>query len=297
MTAATSASRQPQVGIVGPGRAGTVLAAACVRAGWRVVAVAGGGEASRARFAASIAGSRACDLAELGARADLVIIAVPDRAVAEVADALAVGGTVDTHHRIVHVAGALGTEPLHRLGLAGARIAACHPAMTMPAGPPDPAPLVGAAWAVTVPAGADGAWAHAFVEALGGQPFDVAGSDRITYHAALAVGSNAVGAAVASARLMLAAAGIAHPEAFLRPLVDASVANVLAHGAAALTGPVMRGDVATVAGHLEALTRDAPALADAYRHLARAVLVHARMTLAAETSAELGRVLDAPEAH
>ncbi|MEX0592214.1 MAG: DUF2520 domain-containing protein [Nitriliruptoraceae bacterium] len=296
MAEAAVRERSPRIGVIGPGRAGTTVAAACVRAGWPVVAVAGGSDASRARFAASIAGVRTMEVAELPAGVDLVVVAVPDRAIAEVVDAMAVAGSLDERHRLVHLAGAHGCAPLRRAGLAGARIAACHPAMTMPATRIEPDVLVGAAWAVTVPSGADDRWAQQWVEGLGGQPFSVAESARVNYHAALTVGANAVGAAVATARQLLLAAGVNRPEAFLDPLVAASIGNVLRDGASALTGPVVRGDSDTVAAHLAALAADAPSLADAYRHLTWAILAQAKRMMTADDVARIETVLAADPA-
>ena len=285
--------RSPRIGVVGPGRAGTTVAAACVRAGMSVVAVAGGGDVSRGRFAATIAGARVVQVSELPSMADLVVVAVPDRAIGEVVDAMVVAGSLDERHRLVHLAGAQGCAPLRRAGLAGARIAACHPAMTMPATRIDPDVLVGAAWAVTVPRGADASWAHQWVEGLGGQPFAVAESARVNYHAALTIGSNAVGAAVATARQLLLAAGVDRPEAFLDPLVAASIGNVLRDGASALTGPVVRGDGDTVAAHLAQLAADAPLLADAYRHLTWAILAQARPMMTPQDAANIEAALAA----
>lgn len=250
-----------RVGIVGPGRAGTAVALAVARSGWRIAAVAGGRDAARHALSSKIAGVRHVDVADLPTFADTIVIAVPDRVVGEVADTLAISGNLTDKHRVVHLSGVQGCGPLRRVGLAGARIAACHPAMTLP-DDADPDALVGTAWAVTVPAGADPGWAVEFVEITGGQPFVVTEGARVRYHAALAIGSNAVGAAVATARQLLLSAGFDRPEIVLEPLITASVTNVLRDGAAALTGPVMRGDTATVAAHLDDLDRDLPAVAD-----------------------------------
>lgn len=278
------------VGIAGPGRAGTLVAMACVRAGWRVTAVAGGSAASRDRFTGKVAGVRQVAVEELAAAADLIVLAVPDRAVAEVADALASSTGLGERHRIVHLAGVLDCRPLRRAGLAGARIAACHPAMTLPADA-DPDALIGAAWAVTVPPGADDRWAVELVATLGGQPFTIPERDRVRYHAALTVGANAVGAAVATARQLLVSTGIDEPRSILEPLVAASVDHVLRDGAKALTGPVMRGDAATVAAHLADLDRDLPPLAAAYRGFAAALIGHARLVLSQSQVADLEAAL------
>lgn len=281
------------VAVIGPGRVGTVLAAALAAAGHEIVAVGGGREESRARFLTRFPDATARDdLAEAARGAALVVLTVPDDAVEDVVTRLAVADAVRDGQRVVHVAGSLGVAPLRRASLAGARVAACHPAQTVASAGVDAAILAGAAWAVT--AGAeDRPWAHDLVRQVGGVPHDLPEDRRVLYHAALAVASNATAAAVATARQLLLAAGVDEAAAFLSPLVGASVDNVLAHGAVAITGPVRRGDVGTVRRHLDALDADVPLLAEAYRHLARAILAEVRLQLPADQVAGLEAALGA----
>ncbi|MTV24964.1 DUF2520 domain-containing protein [Nitriliruptoraceae bacterium ZYF776] len=280
-----------RVAVVGPGRVGTLLAIALARAGYRVVAVAGGSRDARSAVAAAVAGLRPVDdPADAVRGTDLVVLATPDDAIEPVVTALAAADAFREGQRLVHVAGSRGLAPLRRAGLAGARVAACHPATTVPRGARDPELLVGTTWAVTT-APADRAWAHDLVVDLGGDPVDVADDRRGLYHAALTVGSNAVGAAVVVARQLLLAARVDVPAAFLGPLVERSVANALTDGATALTGPVVRGDVGTVARHLEVLSADVPELADAYRLLSQVLLDRVRAGLSPEAAAELEALL------
>lgn len=258
------------VGVVGPGRVGTVLAGMLQERGEEIRAVVGRGRRAMERFVDRFPTARD-DGVEGLADCELILISTPDDSLEEVATALAVADVVGDGDRVVHVSGRHGLAPLRRAALTGARVAACHPAQTVP-GPQTPGEtLEGAAWAVTA-APADRGWSHDLVRRLGGVPHDVAEADRLLYHAGLAVGSNAVGAAVAVARRLLSAAGVADPASFLDRLVEASTRNVLADGAAAITGPVRRGDVGTVRAHLEALDADVPGLADAYRHLTAAIV-------------------------
>jgi predicted short-subunit dehydrogenase-like oxidoreductase (DUF2520 family) len=271
------------VAIIGPGRVGTLLAVAAARARWRVVAVAGGSASSRDTLVGRVAGGRAFDdPAAAVHEADLVLLTMPDDAIEPLVSDLAVADAFVEGQRVVHVAGSRGLGVLKRASLCGARVAACHPAMTVPTGAIDPELLVGVAWAVTAGPG-ERAWARELVADLGGDPFDVADEVRTLYHAALVVGSNAVGAAVVTARRLLLAAQVERPEAFLGPLVRASVANAAASGASALTGPIVRGDLGTVAHHLDAIDADLPELADAYRYLALATLEPVRPALPPDT--------------
>ena len=279
-----------RVALVGPGRLGTLVALGLAGAGLRVERFAGGSDTARAALRAAIAGLRDVPVEEVADGMDLVVLAVPDGAIADVVDRLVRADAIAEGQGVVHLAGALGLAPLRRAALAGAWTAACHPALTAPAGAFDPAALHGATWAVTAVPGARER-AHRLVELLGGDPVDIAEADRPRYHAALAVASNAVGAAVVTARRLLAGLDLPDPGRVLAPLVHASVDAALAGGAPALTGPVVRGDVATVRAHLDAIGPDAPELAEAYRLLMRTVLGAIRPGLDPAAAAALAAVL------
>lgn len=177
---------------------------------------------------------------------DVVLLAVPDRALGEVAAAIGVGPLV------VHLSGATDLEPL----APHARRASLHPLMTFP-GPevalPDPTVVHAAIDGVDAEARA-GAWALA--AALGFRPF-AAPPDRALYHAAAVIAGNHATVLLAEAGRVLAAAGLDAGEArrVLLPLAVASLENAVADPAAALTGPAARGDEATLARHRAALVR------------------------------------------
>jgi predicted short-subunit dehydrogenase-like oxidoreductase (DUF2520 family) len=284
-------TRARRVAVIGPGRVGTLLVVSLARAGWRPVAVAGGSADAREHVATLVTGCRPHGSAsEAVVGVDLVVLATPDDALEAVVTDLARDDALAEGQRVVHVAGSTGLAPLRRAALAGAGVAACHPAMTVPTGATDPDLLVGAAWAVTA-GPADRGWARELVVDLGGDPHDVADHARGLYHAGLALGSNAAAAAVVVARQLLLAASIRDPATFLAPLVHRSVDNALADGAGALTGPVVRGDVGTVANHLDALATDVPELRDAYRDLTRVLLGRVRSELSPAAAAELDALL------
>jgi predicted short-subunit dehydrogenase-like oxidoreductase (DUF2520 family) len=105
----------------------------------------------------------------------------------------------------------------------------------------------------------------ALAEELGLRPFAVPDSERTRYHAAAAVAANHVVALMGQVERLAASCGV--PVEAFGPLVRASVDNALRLGsAAALTGPVERGDLGTVEAHLRAID---PVERDAYRALAR----------------------------
>jgi predicted short-subunit dehydrogenase-like oxidoreductase (DUF2520 family) len=278
------------VAVVGPGRLGTLLAIACSRAGYRPTAVAGSDEAARRRLAARVAGARpVATAAEAASRADLVLLTVPDAAIAGVVAELVRADAVGPGQLVVHVAGPLGSGELALAGGAGAGVAACHPALAVPAGADDPGTLVGVPWGVTAPPAHRGA-ATTFVTDLGGDPYPVAEDRRALYHAGVTVALDAAGGVLATARQLLLAAGVSDPTPLLGEVAGGAVATVVAQGAAGLAGPLARGGD-SVPAHLGAIDTDVPVLGTAYRRALLAALAPLRHELPASTLAELETLL------
>lgn len=254
--------------LVGPGRAGTTVATALVARGLRCVAIAGRApDAPSTVAAAARLDARAVAVTEVG-RVDgidteLVIIATPDAEIAGTAAALA--PVVAPATLVVHLSGACTLGELDKLTTArpDVFVGSLHPLQSLPSVDVGVQRLPGSWCAV------DG---HPGVErlalSLGLRPFRVAPDRRVTYHAAATIASNHLVALLAQAARVAADAGV--PAEALVPLVRATVDNVDALGpAAALTGPVARGDADTVARHLDALPDDEQR---AYRALAAEAL-------------------------
>ena len=212
---------------VGRGRAGGSLASALARVGWDHVGFLGRGD----------------DLSGAAEGVDLLVIATPDGVVAEVAAAV----EPRSETVVCHLAGSLGLKVL----APHARRAALHPLVSLPS------PEIGAERLAV------GAWfavageplAQKAVDDLGGRWFTVADDDRAIYHAAAAVASNHLVALLGQVERLATGIGVP-PEAYL-DLARATFDNVARIGpTAALTGPVARGDWATVERHLEALADD-----------------------------------------
>lgn len=134
------------------------------------------------------------------------------------------------------------------------------------------------------------AWAEDFSRALGAIPVTIPAGGKARYHAAAVFASNYLVASLSVALAELeAAAGGAVDESALLPLARAAIDNVAAHGiAAGVTGPLVRGDVQTVAGHIAALD---PARAALYRALGRELLEAARQRNSPEVYEALRAVL------
>ncbi|MEU4551584.1 Rossmann-like and DUF2520 domain-containing protein [Micromonospora violae] len=262
-------SRLLTVGVVGAGRVGAVLGAALAAAGHRVVAVTGTSGASRARLALLLPEvPRRPVSAVAEAATDLLLIAVPDDALAGVVADLADRGALRPGQVVAHTSGAHGLAVLAPAVAVGARPLALHPAMTFTGTPDDLARLAGISYGVTAPAELR-ALAARLVADLGGVPEWVGETDRPLYHAALAHGANHLVTLVNEATDRLRDAGVARPEKVLAPLLRAALENALRLGDDALTGPVSRGDAGTVQRHLARLAATAPESVPAYLALAR----------------------------
>jgi predicted short-subunit dehydrogenase-like oxidoreductase (DUF2520 family) len=247
------------VGVVGAGRVGAVLGAALDAAGHRVVAAAAVSAASRDRAARLLPDAAILPADEVArAATDLLLLAVPDDALAGVVRGLDKIGALTGDQVVAHTSGAHGLAVL-----GGVNGMALHPAMTFTGENADLDRLPGIAWGVTT---RDKAFATRLIGDLGGVPEWVAENARPLYHAALAHGANHLVTLVNEAADLLRAAGIERPERVLSPLLHAALDNALRLGDAALTGPVSRGDAGTVAKHLERMPADA---VPAYLALAR----------------------------
>lgn len=251
-----------RVGLVGPGRAGVALARALVDAGHVVVAIGGREpEAPSVRAAAERFAARPAPLAEVGRDADLVVLTPPDAAIERCAGAIAPG--LEPHALVLHCSGSRGLDALGPLAAtrSDVRLGGLHPLQTLPPADVGEAVLAGAWAAVTGPPEVS-----ELAAGLGMHPFVVPDEHRDRYHAAACIASNHLVALLGQVERIAAEAGV--PFAAFEPLVRATVDNVFALGpAAALTGPVSRGDVDTVARHLAAVADDERR---AYRSLAAA---------------------------
>ncbi|KAK1180233.1 DUF2520 domain-containing protein [Streptomyces sp. NBS 14/10] len=256
------------VGVVGAGRVGPALAASLRLAGHRPVAASGVSDASVRRAAALLPEVPIVPPAEVLARAELVLLTVPDDALPDLVSGLAETGAVRPGQLLVHTSGRYGTSVLDPALRAGALPLALHPVMTFTGTPVDVQRIAGCSFGVTAPEELRMA-AEALVIEMGGEPEWIAEEARPLYHAALAIGSNHLVTLVAQAMDLLRAAGVGTPDRMLGPLLGAALDNALRSGDAALTGPVARGDAGTVAAHVAELHRHAPQAVPGYLAMAR----------------------------
>jgi predicted short-subunit dehydrogenase-like oxidoreductase (DUF2520 family) len=281
---------------------GPALAAALRLAGHRPVAVSGVSDASVRRAGALLPDVPLVTPAEVLARAELVLLTVPDDALPGLVEGLARTGAVRPGQLLVHTSGRYGSKVLDPALRAGALPLALHPAMTFTGTSVDVQRLAGCSFGVTAPEELRLA-AEALVIEMGGEPEWIAEEARPLYHAALALGANHLVTLVAQSMELLRAAGVESPDHMLGPLLGAALDNALRSGDSALTGPVARGDAGTVAAHITELRTHAPGAVSGYLAMARTTadraLAHGM--LKPEQAADLLEVLadgDSPgEAH
>ncbi|HVR43851.1 MAG TPA: DUF2520 domain-containing protein [Thermoanaerobaculia bacterium] len=248
-----------KLGIVGGGRAAWAFGS-----GWRTAGRPVSGialrEGSKSELPERLRASRT-SLDQLAADSDLILVAVSDPAVAQVARDLGsrvAGGTV-----LFHASGSLGSEVL---GLETAF--SLHPLRSLPP-VGTPVDLRGTLLVFEGPPGAR-ELAREIARTLGGRFDEIDPAAKALYHAAAVMGSNHVAALVEAAADLLARCGL--EESSCRPALASLAESAIANwaGAAAperFTGPVARGDAATVERHLEALEAADPARAEIYRRL------------------------------
>ena len=180
-----------------------------------------------------------------GSSFDVVVLAVPDGQIVTAASLIVDGPLVG------HCAGSLGLDVL------GAREAfSLHPLMTVTAGG---ARFAGAGAAIAGSTTRALAVARELAVGLGMLPVEIRDEDRAAYHAAASIASNFVVTLEDAAEMLLATTGA--ERAILVPLVRAAIDNWAATGGpAALTGPIARGDDATVARQRAAVVERTPEL-------------------------------------
>jgi len=257
-------SGHPRIGVIGAGRVGTALGVALSRAGWPVVAVASRDPGRRARFTRLVANARSFSEAPAVLdEVDVALLTVPDDAVTEVATALRPYGG----QALVHTSGLLPASVLAPGLAAGALAGAFHPLVAFADLERAVTALVGATVAVDAEPPLLGVLGE-MAEAVGAQPVRIGGGGRAAYHAAAMLAAGGFIALLDAIAQVGRGAGLdeAGALAIYAPLIRQSLENAESLGiAAALTGPMVRGDEQTIRAHLEALRRLAPGSLDLYR--------------------------------
>jgi len=254
-----------KLGFIGAGTVGGALARKLSDAGYSVAAVSSKHGESAIELAATIDGCRPGGNQEVADAAELVLIATPDDAIAEV-----VRG-VEWHRGqgVVHLSGADSVDILQPAREAGASVGAFHPLQT----------FAGVAQAVeNIPGSTFALEAEEtllaklkeMAQAVGGHWIELEASQKVLYHAAAVMACNYLVALMKLSADLWDGFGVPREQAVraLLPLVRGTLHNIETVGIpGCLTGPIARGDTGTIIKHIQALHKSAPELLPAYREL------------------------------
>ena len=281
-------SAKPLITIVGAGNLASALATALRRAGYKIDQIVSRRSAAslrRARRLAREVGASAVAASRARIRAEIVWFCVPDGEIAAAAASLT--GAAEWKGKVaLHSSGALTSDELAVLGERGAAVASVHPLMTFVRG--SRPSLAGVPFAVEGNPKAVRE-ARAIVLRLHGQSFAIRKEKKVVYHAWGMFASPLLTALLAASERVALAAGVHRRAARERmlPILRQTLANYARLGApGSFSGPIARGDAATVGRHLQVLL-EVPEVREIYVALARAALRY----LPAKNRAALEKIL------
>jgi len=276
-------SPRPVVGLIGPGRAGIGLALALTQAGYTVRLH--GRKKKKVPSPLTLTVGDGETAPDWVASAGVVILAVRDDGIRPLAEALAAARAITADHVVLHLSGVQGQEGLGPLVSSRAALGSFHPLQTIVEPERAPARLKGS-WAAVEGMPRAALAAERLAQDMGMRPFRIATKAKAIYHAGAVFASNYLVVVEAIAQRLLRHAGLTDADAWaaLRPLVEGTFENLgRIEPKDALTGPIARGDTATIMRHLESLTFDDGKL---YRELGRAALELAQKSGMDEATAE-----------
>lgn len=274
-SAAQADDGKPRIAFIGAGRVGTALGAAFAAAGWQVAAVASRDEGRRRKFQEKVPGARGfAEASGVLDEAELIFLTVPDDAIAGAARAI----RLYSGQALVHTSGALPASVLAPAMAAGTSMASFHPLVSFADRDQAISDLRGSTVALEgdaslLPLLAD------IAESVGAQPVLLPENGKSAYHAAAMMAAGGLVGLLDAIGRVGAVAGLDERTAVsvYAPLARQALANAERLGIdAALTGPLLRGDVGTVEAHLEVLREHAPDAMPLYVAVARRELAIAR---------------------
>lgn len=244
---------KPSISIVGAGKVGSALASLLHRKGYPLVGVASRSLASAQRATDELGVLATDKPEEVTSKADTVFITTPDRVIAHVASQIKEQGGFRPGQIVFHTSGAHSADEVGVARKAGAFAASLHPLQSFATVQMAMENLPGSYFALEGDAEAM-PLAKQIVNDLGGKNFAIAAQDKPLYHAAACIASNYLVSLMHLATGLYKQFGLSREEAFkaLFPLIQGTLNNISQLGPAqALTGPIARGDVPTIEGHLE----------------------------------------------
>lgn len=261
-----------RLGIIGAGRVSTSLGRLLVAAGYPIAAVSSRTPEHANQLAEVLGAQVAAEAADVLALADLTLLTVPDDTIAPLAGALAANAQSGVGRAVVHTSGVHDASALEPLAARGFMTGSLHPIHPFASADTPAESLAGVTFAVEGQAVQLRTWLHALIASLGGYSLDIPAGGKATYHAAMVFASNYTVTLYALAERLLLGLGAeqAAADRALNALMSATVENLRRQGIPdALTGPLVRADVGTIAAHLRALESTNAEAAALYRQCAR----------------------------
>lgn len=263
-----------EIGFIGAGRVGTALAREVVALGYQLAGIADRSPA-RARAACRSAGmpGRCAAAAKVASLSRVLFLTVPDREIGRVF--VRIRARVRPGTIVAHTSGFFGSEVFADAKRSGLETLAFHPALAFPEDGRVCGEDTGKCCFAIDGSRAGAAFGRRLAKQMGGECIIVRGPDRPLYHAMCVFATNFQHALRASAERIAEELEVKDEQArgLLDTLMRAGFENLVAAGAGpGLTGPVRRGDIETVTGHLEALKQRVPGLVPLYSELTRELI-------------------------
>lgn len=261
-----------KVVLIGAGTVGTSVTYLLQKKDWLIAAVASRTDKSLKRARGYLkANLFTLDVAEAACQGELVFIATRDDVIQQVTEKIASEKGFREGQFVFHFSGALSTQALKSVRLSGASVGSIHPMQTFADIDVAIGLIPGTVFGVTADKKAI-AVAREVVEALGGKVVEIEDEDKALYHAAACIACNYLVALMNTAVIFYRHLGIEEKKAWeaMKPLIEGTLSNIESKGTVeALTGPIARGDVETVRGHLKAIKEVFPELTFFYKEMGK----------------------------
>lgn len=292
MQAVSIEKTKPTVAIIGCGTVGSALGKLLRGVGYRICGVATS-NLETAQRAAEVTGAESCSdsPSEIAPTGEIVFITTPDDLIESVCVGISEQGGFQQGAAVIHCSGALSSEILASARGCGAKVATLHPLQSF-ASIDQAVSLVPGSFC-TIEGDEDAlSIVRKIVEDLGGMVSEITAEKKTLYHAAAVAASNYLVTLIHFALELDQAAGLDGETSLkaLLPLIKGTLNNIGEKGIPdALTGPIARGDVATVSAHLKVIEEDAPELLPLYQCLGLYTvdLAKAKTTISEETAQKL----------
>jgi predicted short-subunit dehydrogenase-like oxidoreductase (DUF2520 family) len=283
---------KPTIAIIGCGTVGSAIGKLLRAGGYRICGVATS-NIETAQRAAEVTGSeRYSDSpSEIVPRGEIVFITTPDDLIESVCVEISKRGGFQKDSVVIHCSGALSSEILASARACGANVATLHPLQSF-ASVDQAVSLMPGSFCTIEGDENSLSIVRKIVEDLGGIVLEITAEKKTLYHAAAVAASNYLVTLIHLAFELDRAAGLDSDTSLnaLLPLIKGTLDNIGKKGIPeALTGPIARGDVATVSAHLKAMEKDTPGLLPLYRCLGLYTvdLAKAKGTISQKTADEL----------